>query len=63
MDSKWGGVIVATLAGLGVWLSTRPKTLVKEAVKRPTMDDVGKLALKKEEREKEIRENNQYLYL
>ena len=41
MDSKWGGAIVATLAGLGVWLSTRPKTLVKEAVKRPTMDDVG----------------------
>mgnify|MGYP003151876393 CR=1 FL=1 len=52
MDSKWGGAIVATLAGLGVWLSTRPKTLVKEAVKRPTMDDVG---------ERQILEITEYL--
>ena len=52
MDSKWGGAILATLAGLGAWLYTRPKTLVKEAVKRPTMDDVG---------ERQILEITEYL--
>ena len=41
MDAKWGGAIVATLAGFGVWLCTRPKNVVKEAKasSRPPMDD------------------------
>ena len=31
MDSKWGIPLVATLAGMGLFLSTRPSKLVKEA--------------------------------
>ena len=51
MDSKWGNPIVLALAGVGLFLSS-PKKVVKEAVKRPSMDDAG---------ERQILEITEYL--
>ena len=51
---------------IGTYITFIQQNIKKEAkiwvIQRNT-EDVGKLAQKKEELEKEIRENNQYLYL
>ena len=66
MFQKCGYRLFHKISIIGTYITFIQQNIKKEAKKwviQRNTEDVGKLAQKKEELEKEIRENNQYLYL